>query len=97
MRNTREIVTDEEVDRVHGNANFGGATKRWVVDEGVLKYALGFSGGHTQLTILLEHGLLRKPSPGRYDTDLTKKGKSYARALCGDRFSDIVKTLSGEA
>lgn len=77
-----EIISDDEVIRVHGHANFGPTmTPRAVVNEGVLKYAIGYHSGHTQLSILLEHGLIIKPRPGSYDANLTKKGKKYARAL----------------
>ncbi len=77
-----EIISDDEILRVHGHANFGSdMTPRDVVNEGVLKYAFGYCSGHTQLCILMEHGLITKPRPGRYDASLTKKGKRYARAL----------------
>lgn len=75
----RAIVSDEEVVRVHGFANFGDMTPREVVNDGVLKLAFGYHTGHTQMTILREHGLITKPRG--YDADLTKKGKRYARAL----------------
>lgn len=75
------IVSDAEIARVHGSANFGAMTPRDVVNDGVRKYAVGYTGGHTQLCILLEHRLITKPRPGRYDANLTKKGKAYARAL----------------
>lgn len=76
------IISDEEIVRVHGHANFGPTmTPRDVVNEGVRKYAVGYTSGYTQLTILLEHGLITKPRPGRYEASLTKKGKRYARAL----------------
>lgn len=84
-----EIVTDAEIDRVHGHANFGGMGKREVVNDGVLKYAFGYTGGHTQLTILLEHGLLRKPRPGKYSSTLTRKGQRYLRAVYGPHFLEI--------
>ena len=76
------IISDEEIMRVHGRADFGPTmTPRDVVNEGVRKYAVGYTSGYTQLTILLEHGLITKPRPGRYEASLTKKGKRYARAL----------------
>lgn len=74
-----EIVTDTEVERVHGYSNFGDMTKRAVVDQGVLTYAFGFTSGHTQMSILQEHGLIRK-SP-TYSSTLTKKGFTYLRAM----------------
>lgn len=77
-----EIISDDEIARVHGHANFGPSiTPREVVNEGVRKYAVGYHSGYTQLTILLEHGLITNPRPGRYDANLTKKGKKYARVL----------------
>ena len=76
-----EIVTDAEIARVHGHANFGTMTAREVVNDGVRKYAVGYHSGYTQLSILLEHGLITKPRPGSHDANLTKKGKAYARAL----------------
>ena len=76
-----EIISDEEVIRVHGYANFGDMSPREVVNDGVRKYAIGYSGGHTQLCILLEHKLITKPKPGRYGANLTVKGKRYARAV----------------
>lgn len=75
-----KIITDTEVIRVHGHANFGTMTPRQVIADGVLKYAYGYSGGHTQLCILLEHKLIRKPKPGSYHSTLTKKGQAYLRA-----------------
>jgi hypothetical protein len=77
-----QIITDAEVARVHGHANFGSQTSRQVLAEGVWKYSMGFTGGHTQLTILLEHGLIRKPKPGSYRSTLTKRGEAYLRATC---------------
>lgn len=77
-----EIVSDAEIARVHGHANFGATmSPRDVVNEGVRKTAVGYHCGHTQFSILREHGLITKPKPGSYDADLTKKGKRYARAL----------------
>jgi hypothetical protein len=81
---SEDIISDAEITRVHANANFGPrTTKRRVVDEGVLQCALGFTTGHTMMSILLEHGLLRKPKPGAYATTLTAKGKRYARSMVG--------------
>ncbi len=76
----QDIVSDADVERVHGYANFGSMSKRQVVTEGVVKYAFGYSGGSTQLAILVEHGLVCKPKPMSYNTTLTKKGRRYLRA-----------------
>jgi len=91
-----EIISDDEILRVHGHANFGSdMTPRDVVNEGVLKYAFGYCSGHTQLCILMKHGLITKPKPGRYDASLTKKGKRYARALGG--YQNAVTAASAQA
>lgn len=76
-----EIVSDDEIAKVHGYANFGAMTPREVVNDGVRKTAVGYHCGHTQFTILREHGLITKPPAGSYDANLTKKGKAYARVL----------------
>lgn len=76
----QEIVSDAEVERVHAYANFGHITKRSVVDNGVLQYAFGFTAGHTQDCILVEHGLITLPR-GIGLAKLTPKGKTYFQAL----------------
>lgn len=77
----RELISDAEVNRVHGYANFGGMTPRDVIRDGVQKYAVGYAGGATQIAILREHGLITKPKGIGYAADLTKKGKSYGRVI----------------
>ncbi len=66
-----EIITDEEIERVHANANFGSMSKRDVVNQGVLKCASGYYQGHTSTQIIKEHGLVND----KYK--LTVKGKKY--------------------
>jgi hypothetical protein len=90
-----EIIPESEIDRVHGNANFGPMPKRRVVDEGVLKYAFGYQSGYTQLQILIEHSLIRKPKPGSYKSTLTAKGQRYLRAMKGEtRIEALLDTMS---
>ena len=80
MKRVSEIVTDTEIERVHGNANFGHElTKRQVVNQGILTYAFGYSSGHTQMTILREHKLITKPRG--YRAKLTNKGIEYLHSL----------------
>lgn len=75
-----DIVSDEEIERVHANANFGGdLTKREVVRLGVLKCASGYHQGFTSRSICIEHGLI---TPKSYV--LTKKGKEYLWAAFRD-------------
>ena len=81
VENLSEIISDAEIVRVHGYANFGSMTPREVVNDGILKTAVGYHCGHTQFSILRDHGLVTKPRLGSYDADLTKKGRAYARAL----------------
>ena len=76
----QDIISDEEIAKVHGG-NFGSMSPREVVNEGVVKYAFGFTSGNTQLCILMEHGLVTKPKPGSYRANLTQKGKRYARSI----------------
>jgi hypothetical protein len=93
-----EIISDAEIDRVHGHANFGTMPKRLVVDEGVLKYAFGYQSGSTQLDILIEHGLIHKPKPGSYYSTLTKKGQSYLRAMKGEmKVSHLLEFMAASA
>lgn len=66
-----EIISDEEVERVHANANFGGMSKRDVVNFGVLKCASGYHQGSTSESIIREHGLINK------EYELTAKGRTY--------------------
>lgn len=66
-----ELVTDEELDKVHGNANFG-ISKRDVLMLGVLKCASGYYQGHTSKTICIQHGLITKKT-----YKLTDKGRKY--------------------
>lgn len=66
-----EIISDEEIERVHANANFGCMSKRDVVNQGVLKCASGYYQGSTSNQIIREHGLV----DAKYR--LTKKGRRY--------------------
>lgn len=89
MYTPSDIVSDAEVLRVHGNANFGSRTPREVVNDTVLEYAFGFDTGHTAMCIAIEHGLASRPR-GRYSAPrLTKKGYKYLRALIGRHFGAI--------
>lgn len=71
-----EIIEPWEIDRVHGNANFGKQSKRSVVNEAVLKIASGYHIGATATHILHDHGLI-KSRYGKGCRTLTKKGRQY--------------------
>jgi hypothetical protein len=81
MTEAHDIITDEELARVHANAKFGSMTPREVVNDGVQRYAIGYQGGSTQVAILRGHGLISKPKNCGYKANLTEKGKRYARAI----------------
>lgn len=72
-----EIITNDELEAVHANANFGNVSKRDVVRYGLLKCASGFHQGHTSTQIITEHGLINK------EYELTAKGRSYLWAAFG--------------
>lgn len=84
-----DIISDEEISRVHGNANFGPTAPRQIVGETVLKFAVGYSTGHTAECIVIEHGLASRPRGRHSPPRLTKKGLRYARAVIGSRFNQI--------
>lgn len=79
MRSVDQIIDDDKIIRVHANSNFGSTSPRDVVNDGVVKCAVGYGCGSTQIKILQEHGLVYKTRS--YSPGLTKKGKEYARAL----------------
>lgn len=66
-----EIISDEEIDRIHGNANFRGMDKREVVNIGVLKCASGYFQGEKTMQIITAHKLIDD------GYKLTEKGRSY--------------------
>lgn len=89
MGNTvQEIISDAEIDEVHGYANFGSMDNRTVVNEGVLKSAFGYWHGSTARAILREHRLIRK------NDTLTAKGFRYLQAL--KLYSAAGKELKGK-
>ena len=71
-----DIISDEEIERVHGGANFGPqTTPREVVNNGVLKCAFGYHQGNTARHILYHHGLIKERYGEGYT--LTAKGRDY--------------------
>lgn len=75
-----ELLSEEDVIKVHAYANFGHQSPRNVVDEGVLKTALGYHHGSTARAILLEHGLMRETGD-RARPGLTAAGARYLNVL----------------
>lgn len=66
-----QIISDEILTKVWGNANFGDCTKRDVLASTLLKCASGYYTGHTAKCIAEELGLVTKK------WTLTKAGKLY--------------------
>lgn len=65
-------ISDAEIDRVHGNANFGDSlSKRDIVNQALLKAACGYHQGYTARRILLDHKLVNE------EYILTAKGREY--------------------
>lgn len=81
MHEMQELIPDEEIEKVHANANFGRMSKREVVNQGVLKCASGYHQGSTSMSIIKEHGLIND----RYE--LTAKGRMYLWAAFHSKVS----------
>lgn len=73
-----EIISAEEIETVHANADFGDIKKRDVVNQGVLKCASGYQTGSTSFAILKDHELVTE------QYELTSKGRAYLWAVFGD-------------
>lgn len=76
-----EIVSDLEIERVHGDYNFGSVSKRQVLDEVVIKTFIGFHSGSTALWIGVSHGLIRTRKNKPMNYCLAPKGRKYLKAL----------------
>lgn len=74
MEKVEELVTDEQITAVWGNADFGKIPMRSVIAGAVLKYASGYSTGYTIKQICGELRLIGK------NGTLTKLGKRYLYA-----------------
>jgi hypothetical protein len=78
---THDMISDEEIVRVHASANFGSVGYRQVVDESVRKVSLGFHIGSTAQSILFAHGLIMNRRNWKRRLRLTVKGKKYLSLL----------------
>jgi hypothetical protein len=77
-----EIISIEEIERIHGNADFGPmVSMRDVVNQGVLKCACGYHQGSTSKAIIEEHGLINS------EYKLTDKGRQYLWAAFSLKYS----------
>ena len=73
-----EIVSDQELNDVCVNADFGGADKRDVLNNAVLKVACQFYSGSVVEAMLQQHSLADMST-----YELTIKGKAYLWAVYG--------------
>ncbi len=81
-----EIIPDDEINKVHGCANFGHALNRVIVADALLKCACGYHNGSTARAILVDHGLIKvRRKAGR--TALTTKGRRYLYASFSKGFA----------
>lgn len=88
MEKPSDIISTLEVGKKHCG-NFPSMTPREVIDEGVLKAALGYASGSTVQSILRSHGLLLMPKNDGSFAGLTRKGVRYLRAVYGLHIRDI--------
>lgn len=72
MDTIQEIVTDEQLDAIWGNANFGSMSKRDVIRETLWKCLGGFCSGYTAKQIVIELKLVYANK-----WELTKRGRRY--------------------
>lgn len=80
MNDTRTVVTDDELAAAFGGSNFGDRDHRELLENSVLKKAIGYHCGHTITEIMKHLGLI-----GINET-ITKKGKrllqtAYSRLI----------------
>jgi len=71
METIIDIVNDDQLNAAFGNANFGEISKRDVVRYSLLKFASGYSTGHTAKCICEELGLITTKD------QLSNRGKRY--------------------
>lgn len=90
------VVSDEEI-AAHHFGRFGDADPREIVNEGVLKAALGWASGSTVTTILRRHRLVDSKTSATGAPRLTKKGISYAREMfAGTDLREMARSLTRE-
>jgi hypothetical protein len=75
----KTLVSDADIALYHWG-NFGDATPREIINEGVVNVGFGYSTGSTVRHILTAHKLITAPSSLGY-VRLTAKGKRYLQAI----------------
>jgi hypothetical protein len=81
----QEIIPDYDIERIHGNSNFGDTGKRDVVDQAILKAACRYHNGWVSQMIITQHGLV-KEATNSYPK-LTEKGRKYLFAVYQKTFT----------
>lgn len=78
MKEIEELLTDEQINKAWGYANFGDTPKRDVIKLELLKCASGYYTGHTATCILAELGLTNMPDRTKKKYwKLTQLGREY--------------------
>lgn len=70
MKTAETILTDEQINKAWGNANFGDISKRQVIVDALEHFAKGYKPGSTAQAIVKELGLVEREY-------LTDKGYEY--------------------
>lgn len=82
MSDLKDIISDEEIDMVHGNENFGsGQSNRDIVNEMVLQVSNGYHIGSTARRILIDHGLAKQRKNPYANLYLKVKGLRYLKII----------------
>jgi hypothetical protein len=69
---SKDLVTDEEIIKAWGHANFGNQDKREVLKESMVRILGGYSTGHTAKCIMQELGIMHSSKQ-----ELTKFGRKF--------------------
>lgn len=89
-----DVISDEDIAAHHSDTFGPSMTPRGVVNEGVLKVALGYHQGSTMRSILRAHELV-EPYDHGLNTRLTKRGYEYLRAMFAPKgFYAVLNFLS---
>lgn len=74
METIVDLVSDEMIEKVFKNTNFGQTPKRYILSNTLLKCACGYNAGHTATLIVKRLGLVTE------DWKLSMWGKRYLYA-----------------
>ena len=86
------IITEEQISKAWGNANFGSVSKHEVILETLKKVAQGWGTGHTAMCIVQELGLVEKRNQS---VGLSDKGLDYLLISAKCQADDCQSTVKG--